>query len=74
MAKAKSIGAVHTHTHTHHILTERIGGQSGEREPQSSKIGFYCSTQKYIARYIRQKLYVCESLHMHKVAVFFVCI
>ena len=28
MAKAKSIGAVHTHTH--HILTERIGGQSGE--------------------------------------------
>ena len=65
MAKAKSIGAVHTHTHTHHILTERIGGQSGEL--QSSKIGFCCGTQKYagniltvVKRNTRQKLYVCE--------------
>ena len=27
---AESIDTVHTHTHTHHILTNRIGGQSGE--------------------------------------------
>ena len=61
MAKAKSIGAVHTHTHTHHILTERIGGQSGEL--QSSKIGFCCDTQKYIARYIRRNFMYVKFTH-----------
>ena len=30
--EAESLDTVHTHTHTHHILTKRIGGQSGERE------------------------------------------
>lgn len=29
--EAESLDTVHTHTHTHHILTKRIGGQSGER-------------------------------------------
>ena len=33
---AESIDTVHTHTH--HILTNRIGGQSGERELYFSKI------------------------------------
>ena len=86
MAKAKSIGAVHTHTHTIFLQKELVDslerGHSREkeysfvqqsdtsiftkrdwkieRELQSSKIGFCCDTQKYIARYIRQKLYVCE--------------
>ena len=28
--EAVSLGAVHTRTHTHHILTKRIGRQSGK--------------------------------------------
>ena len=37
---AESIDTVHTHTHTHHILTNRIGGQSGERELHFSEIKY----------------------------------
>ena len=35
---AESIDTVHTHTH--HILTNRIGGQSGERELHFSEIEY----------------------------------
>ena len=37
---AESIDTVHTHTHTHHILTNRIGGQSGELHFSEIKYSF----------------------------------
>ena len=40
LEKAGSLGTVHTHTHTHHILTNRIGGQSGELHFSEIKYSF----------------------------------